>query len=204
MLLNEVLVKWEKILKQYQCIKFDKIWERFNDGYKMIYIVWGLTVNDSFIPHTKFIFWSNKEKDKITENVISYLYSLNCDYKSIPLEDDKLQHAFDFMIDSIKLETSNKELIKFIIDGTEPFNKQLKLKNVNDFVNTLELIPNDITNCVDTTFDFKLSFNNKNIIFKLKPINKEWSLYSGEEKHIIGAIKNTYETLIDDIIRNNI
>ena len=204
MLTNDVLVKWEKLLKQYQSIKFYKVWEKFDNGYKAVYIVWGLTVNDAFIPHTRFIFWTNTNKDKITENVISYLYSLNCDYKSVTLDENKLQDIFDFIIKSIKLETTNKELMKFIIDGTEPFNREMKLNNVNDFVNTLELIPNEISNCIDMTFDFKLSLNDKEIQFKLKPIDKEWFLYINNNKHNIGSIKNTYETIINAINRNNI
>ncbi len=54
---KQILVDFEKILKKHKVIKFDKIWEKADSNYKLIYNIEGLAIDTKFYANVKLIFW---------------------------------------------------------------------------------------------------------------------------------------------------
>lgn len=196
----DIIILFEDILKKYKVLYFDKIYEKTKDkNWKLIYNIQGLTTDDNsmFYPNLKFIFWLDKTKTKLTDNVISYLYTQNCDYKSITIKED-LQETIDVILKFIKKEKTNVELSTFILNGTEEFNKILKNNNIEDFLSNLTFIPHGNKTCIDTKFEFKIESNTETYYFQLKSLNGMWELYM-EDIQMKLNIEDVYKKIIEII-----
>jgi hypothetical protein len=196
----DIIVSFENLLKEYKVLFFDKVYEKTRDGsWKLIYNIQGLTTNDTsfFYPNLKFIFWINKEKTEITENVISYLYGQNCEYTSITLEEN-INDVFDKMLNLIKKEKTNIELSEFILNGTDMFNIALKKDNKTAFASNLTFIPHGNKSCLDTLFAFKLETNTETYYFSLKCLKDSWELQINNEM-IQTTLQDVYKKIIEII-----
>ena len=54
-----------------------------DDFYKLIISIHGLSVDDTFIIHTKFIFKTDLEKQNVIEESFIYLFDINCVYHRV-------------------------------------------------------------------------------------------------------------------------
>jgi len=63
----------------------DTVYEMSQDEnfYKLVISIHGLSVEDTLIIHTKFIFKVDKEKRNVVENYFHYLYEYPMDYVTI-------------------------------------------------------------------------------------------------------------------------
>lgn len=196
----DIIENFENLLKEYKALFFDKVYEKTSSGsWKLIYNIQGLSSKDAsmFYPNLKFIFWINKEKTELTENVISYLYSQTCDYKSITLDED-IEDVLELMLKDIKGEKTNIELSDFIINATDEFNKILNKKNIDDFISNLVFIPHGNKSCFDTRFEFKIENNMETYYFSLKSLKDGWDMYM-EEETFKTTLKDAHEKIIDII-----
>lgn len=200
----EVLVDFENIIKKYKVLKFDKVWEKHDSNFKLIYNIEGLVVDNKFYAVVKLIFWLDGKKEKITEDVITYLYTLSCDYKSITFT--TIGETFDSILKQLDNERTNKELSEFIVNGTDAFNKELKINKINSFIQTLNFMPQGNVPCVSMKFMFGLVSNDKTYEFQLKPMKDGWQLtYENNEE--MSAMTEVPKKIIDwiyDIKRDNI
>jgi hypothetical protein len=53
------------------------------DFYKLVISIHGLSIGDTLIIHTKFIFKTDLEKRKLLDNSFIYLYDINCNYRKV-------------------------------------------------------------------------------------------------------------------------
>lgn len=206
----DVLNQFESFIKQYKASYFNKVWEKSDANYKLIYNIQGLVVDNKYYANLKFIFWLNATKTEITEPVVSYLYSQFCDYKSETITDTNITEIVTRILTFIQKEKTNAELSKLIISGTDDFNKELKKQEQTDFIQDLRFVPwkqpGDDKSCVDTKFNFELESNLKVYYFSLKSRKADWLLIYNTEEHEVQFtdIPKKLITLIYATDRNNV
>lgn len=196
--MNEIVLAFEDVIKKYKVQFFDKVWEKNKSSWKLIYNINGLNDGSKFYPNLKIIFWLDSVKEELTDNVVSYLYSLDCDYKSMSLDRD-IADIFNTILEFVGDEKTNKELVDFILNGTDKFNEILKKENIDDFVQNLKFIPSGNKACIDTVYMFELETNKEKYGFKLKCLpDNVWALSVVEEETKI-QMNDIYKKIIEII-----
>jgi len=180
---KQTLVEFESFIKNYKVIKFDKIWEKSDSNYKLIYNIEGLTIDTKFYANVKLIFWLDSAKEQFVENVITYLYTLYCDYKTITIT--TVAETFENILQLLDQEQTNKDMSDFILAGTEAFNAELKEKNVNNFIQNLKFIPQGNMPCATMDFKFELQSNDDTYAFTLKAYINKWELSYDSNKELV-------------------
>lgn len=179
----EEIIEFENIIKKYKSLFFDKVWEKHKDIWKLIYNIQGLVVDNKFYSNLKIIFWYNNDKTELSENVITFLYSQNCEYRTIKISNISLN--IKAILNMIYNEETNKYLSDLIIGGVDPFNKLIKDNGINDFIQTIEFIPHGNVSCIQTIFKFDLVSNTDTYTFMIKFIEDKMNLlYSDTEIQI--------------------
>src|SRR6185369_1756463 len=84
------IVKFEDFVKKQKALYLGKVFEKQGQGWKLIYNIQGLSIDDAYYANLKFIFWLDGDKEQITDAVVSYLYTQYCDYKSIAFDDNNV------------------------------------------------------------------------------------------------------------------
>jgi len=191
---TQILIDFENIIKKYKVLKFDKVWEKYDSNFKLIYNIEGLVIDNKFYPVVKVIFWLDSKKENITENVITYLYSLACDYKSITIT--TIEETFNNIIKLLDNETTNKQLSDFVINGTGNFNKEIREQKINNFIQSLIYIPQGNVPCINMKFKFELVSNTEVYDFYLKPFKNKWKLTYNNNTELL-SITETYKKIID-------
>jgi hypothetical protein len=174
------VVDFENIIKSYKVMRFDKVWERVNKTYKLIYNLEGLSKDDRFYPNLKVIFWLDEQ---LTENVMTYLHALYCDYKSITIT--TVQETFNSILQIVDKERTHVELSGLILGGTDAFNRELKNKSVNDFAQALNYVPQQNVACINMKFEFELVTNINTYHFYLKCYDSKWQLMYNEKNEML-------------------
>lgn len=197
---KQIVIDFENIIKKHKVLMFDKIWEKIDKDWKLIYNLNGLIVNNIYYANVKIIFWLDSKKEKITENVMTYLYTFSCDYKSITIT--TVEETFNQILEFLNTEKTHKELSDFIVDGTDKFNKELKDKNIDDFVQNINYLPQKNQPCLHMKFDFQLQTNKQTYDFSLKSFKEKWEATIGTNKESL-LMTNVYKKLIDWIYDTN-
>lgn len=193
--MRNVLIDFENYLKKLQSHFFDKVWEKHDNSYKLIYNIQGLVKDNKYYANLKIIFWLDGNKDEIVEDVVTYLLSQNCDYKSIQINYDNIQTTVDTILKFIDNEKTNNDLRYLMFDSLDDFNKIITQNDINDFVQNIENIPHGIVSCPLTIFKYKLTCNSDDYEFMLQ-YNKGWILiYNSNEYNV--NIKEIPKKLIE-------
>ncbi len=133
------------------------------DFLKLVISIHNLSVEDTNIIHTKFIFKVDGDKRHLVEKSFIYLYDINCIYHKI---------EFDSVVDLKKkirdiIESNNfGEDITILSDFIEApamfLNYYMKRAKITDYsVFEVQYDPRfKTTPCDKTTFDFKININN--------------------------------------------
>lgn len=129
------------------------------------------------IIHTKFIFYTNKEKTLLVDNKFSWLYDIDCVYKTQTFDQDS-EESLKSNLDGILSENNFGDDIKLLSDflntPSRHINEYLQReKNIDSFsVYDIEYDPKfKIQPCKYVKFDFKINVNN---IYEMNVnINKE-------------------------------
>jgi hypothetical protein len=131
--------------------------------YKMVVSIHGLSMGDTLIIHTKFIFKADLQKQHLTDNSFIYLYDINCVYH---------KEDFDSVIDMKKkiedvIESNNfgqdLQILSDFIEAPAMFiNYYLKRSKITDYsVFDVRYNPKFKTvPCSQLTFDFDININN--------------------------------------------
>ena len=164
----------------------DEIWEKTNDGWKLILSFFGSVYNNELpVIHLKIILWTNNDKTEI-ENKLCYLHDLNCIYNIRTFNDtNELSNTIKIILDENLFGKNLKGLSKYtmfsvaaectkylkndaIIKNWEfkPQNKNIPCEDLNfDYIFNIENIDNN-GNCNirfnGINFIINVSFNNKN------------------------------------------
>lgn len=193
------LEEFEEIIKSNKSIFFDKVWEKADNTYKLIYNIQGyVTENDRLYPNLKIIFWINELKNDLSEDVITYLYKQNCDYRTETI-DNNIEVTFNKILSYIYNEDSTKLLRNLILNGQDYFNKIIDKNKYNDFAQSVEMFPIGNRSCLETFIDFELKMNSGKYEFRLKMIEENWELTYLDDVIVLITINDICEKILEYI-----
>lgn len=131
--------------------------------YKLVISIHGLSIEDTLIIHTKFIFKTNLEKNKLIENSFIYLYDINCEYHKVDFRNIiDLRKKIEDIIESNEFGTDLQILSDFIEAPSMFLNYYLKRARITNYsIYDVKYDPKFKTlPCDRITFDFKINVNN--------------------------------------------
>ena len=79
---KEIFDEEEGVVKSVETV-YEKPKDESSDFLKLIISIQGLSTDDSTIIHTKFLFKTDLNKNKIIDDSFLYLYDINCVYHKI-------------------------------------------------------------------------------------------------------------------------
>jgi hypothetical protein len=130
--------------------------------YRLVISIHGLSVEDTMIIHTKFIFKTDLEKKIITENTFTYLYDINCIYHQKEFKNIlDLRKKMEDIIESNDFGEDIKKLSDFIEAPAMFLNHYMRKEDITDYsVFEVKYEPKfKTTPCSETTFDFNININ---------------------------------------------
>jgi hypothetical protein len=132
------------------------------DFLKLVISIHGLTLEDTSIIHTKFIFKTDLEKRNIIDNSFIYLYDINCIYHKIEFSTIiDLKKKIEDVVESKNFGEDLQILSDFIEAPAMFLNYYMKRAKITDYsIFDVEYEPKfKTTPCDKTTFDFKININ---------------------------------------------
>jgi hypothetical protein len=164
------------IFKDTRVRKVDTVWEKSDTGWMWILNIHNLTWEETIIIYTKFIFKFDEDK-KTSTGEFSFLYDLNCKYKSMSFENIlDLENKINKIIEKRKFGPEIKVLSDMIISPALSINEWFSDRKIFGYsVYDFDYQPKfTILPCHKLSFDFKFSVNNTNEIeLNVKKIEKE-------------------------------
>jgi hypothetical protein len=161
----------------------DTVYELSGDEefYRLVISIHGLSIEDTSIIHTKFIFRTDLEKRNIIDNSFIYLYDINCIYHKMEFKNVMdLKRKIEDILESGNFGEDIKILSDFIEAPAMFLNYYMRRYNITDYsVFDVKYEPKFKTQACDkTTFDFEIDINNNYkielSIYKIdKPIEDE-------------------------------
>lgn len=129
---------------------------------KLIISIQGLSIQDTNIIHTKFIFKTDLEKRNIVENSFIYLYDINCIYHKVDFENSiNLKKKIQDIVESNDFGTDILILSDFIGSPATFLNYYMKRFKVTEY-SVFDVIYNPKFKnvpCHDVSFDFIININ---------------------------------------------
>jgi hypothetical protein len=175
------------------------------DFYKLVISIHGLSAQDTFIIHTKFIFKTDLEKKNVIEESFIYLYDINCVYHRVKFNNVlDMKKKIEDIIESNDFGEDIKILSDFIGAPSMFLNYYLKRAKITDYsIYDVIYEPKFKTQpCDETTFDFEINVNNNYMIdLSIQKTNREadeeFDTYTFRFKFL-----DEYHTVETDSIQN--
>ena len=131
--------------------------------YKLVISIQNLSVEDTLIIHTKFIFKADLEKHNIIEESFIYLFDINCVYHKVDFKNViDLKNKIEDIIESNNFGEDIQILSDFIEAPAMFLNYYMKRAKITNY-SVFDVIyePKFKTQpCDKTTFDFEIDINN--------------------------------------------
>ena len=131
--------------------------------YKLVVSIQNLSIEDTLIIHTKFIFKTDLEKHNIIDESFIYLYDINCVYHKVDFKNViDLKNKIEDIIESNNFGEDIQILSDFIEAPAMFLNYYMKRAKITEY-SVFDVIyePKFKTQpCDKTTFDFEIDINN--------------------------------------------
>lgn len=176
------------------------------DFYKLVISLHGLSIEDTLIIHTKFIFKTDLEKRNIIDNSFIYLYDINCNYHKIDFSNiTDMKNKIETIIESNDFGEEIQILSDFIEAPAMFLNYYMRRAKITDYsIFDVKYEPKfKTTPCDKTTFDFEINVNNNYqfdvSIYKIdkKSDDEENDIYRYQFKFM-----DDVETIESDTLKN--
>jgi hypothetical protein len=175
------------------------------DYYKLVISIHNLSVDDTLIIHTKFIFKTDKNKQFITEESFIYLYDINCVYHKVDFDNIiDLKTKVEDVIKSNDFGEDLQILSDFIEAPAMFLNYYMKRAKITDYsIFDVKYEPKfKTTPCNKTTFDFEININNNYVINlsiskKEREKDEDYDTYKFQFKFL-----DEYKTVENDTLNN--
>jgi hypothetical protein len=159
-IIKEVFREEEGVIKSV-----GTVYEKTEDGnfLNLVISIHKLSIEDTLIIHTKFIFKTDIVKVNIMENSFNYLYDINCVYRKVNFSDiNDLKNKLEKIIESNNFGKDIQELSSFIDAPATLITDYFGKNNITKYnVDNVEYKPKaPMTPCKETTFDFEINVNN--------------------------------------------
>jgi len=186
----------------------DTVYELSTDEefYKLVISIHGLSVEDTLIIHTKFIFKVDTDKKNLIDNSFIYLYDINCNYHKVDFNNiTDLKNKIEDIIESNDFGEDIQILSDFIEAPAMFLNYYMRRAKITEYsIFDVKYEPKfKTTPCDKTTFDFEVDVNNNykfNVsIYKIdrKSEEDENDVYRYQFEFM-----GEYETIESDTLRN--
>jgi hypothetical protein len=166
-------------LASYKVASVEDVWEQTKDGFKYILSCNHLISSSGAIINLKIILWVDTNKEVLTTNKLTYLYDINCVYKTYEFVDlDALKKQVKTIIEK-KLFGKNIIVISDLLaDSSQRVNEIFYNNKVKSYsVFSFNYEPADaITSCKNTVFKFILNVNGQNNLMLLIKLTDAWEL----------------------------
>jgi hypothetical protein len=153
---------------------YEKIDEETN---KLVISMHHVSMGETIVMHTKFIFKTDKQKSWVIEDSFIYLYDINCTYHRIEFENKlDLKNKIKDIIESNDFGKDMQILSDFIEAPAMFLNYYMKKNNITDYsIFDVTYDPKFKTiSCDKMTFDFDINVNNSYTIkLSIKKIEAE-------------------------------
>lgn len=209
MTLLEIETAFKEIFREDEGIvkSVDTVYEKDeeNNGFKLVISIHGLSVEDTIIIHTKFIFRVDSAKSKITENKFTYLYDVNCIYHEIDFDNIiDMKNKIGKIIDSNDFGEDLQLLSDFIEAPATFLNHYLRQSKITDYsIFSVVYEPKfKIVPCHELTFDFDININDNytiSLIIKKtdRKDNEDIDKYSLRLKLLDITVNEEVDTLLN-------
>jgi hypothetical protein len=132
------------------------------DFYKLVISIHNISIEDTLIIHTKFIFKTDLNKINLVENSFIYLYDINCVYNKVNFKNSiELKSKIEDIIKSNDFGVDIQILSDFIEAPAMFLNYYMRRSKITDYsIFDVEYEPKFKTvPCEDITFDFEINVN---------------------------------------------
>jgi hypothetical protein len=174
--------------------------------YKLVISIHGLSVEDTLIIHTKFIFKTDLEKRNITDNSFIYLYDINCNYHKIDFNNIvDMKKKIEDIISSNDFGEDIQILSDFIEAPAMFLNYYMRRAKITDYsIFDVKYEPKfKTTPCDKTTFDFEIDVNNNyKIDVSIYKIDRSSDEEENDTYRYQFKFMDDVETVESDTIRN--
>ena len=174
-----------------------------SDFYKLVISIHEMSIEDTIIIHTKFVFKTDTNKEYLIDNSFSYLYDINCIYHTIKFDSiSKLRSKIESIVRNNKFGEDIILLSDFIVSPVTFLNFYLTREKITDYsVYDVAYDPKfKMTPCYETTFDFKINVNN-NYNIDLS-ISKNNSNSKEAEYKFAFKFMDDYDNIVTDTLKN--
>jgi hypothetical protein len=133
------------------------------DFYKLVISIHGLSVEDTIIIHTKFIFKVDMNKRNLIDNSFIYLYDINCNYHKVDFRNIvDMRNKIEDIIVSNDFGEDIQILSDFIEAPAMFLNYYMRRAKITEYsIFDVKYEPKfKTTPCDKTTFDFEIDVNN--------------------------------------------
>lgn len=142
----------------------DTVYEKIDESaYKLVISMHHVSIGETVVIHTKFIFKTDAEKKWIVEDSFIYLYDMNCVYHRIEFENKlDLKNKIKDILESNDFGKDLQILSDFIEAPAMFLNYYMKKNNITDYsVFDVVYDPKFKTvSCDQMTYDFDINVNN--------------------------------------------
>jgi len=186
----------------------DTVYELSNDEkfYKLVISIHGLSIEDTLIIHTKFIFKTDLEKRNLIDKSFIYLYDINCNYRKTDFRNIvDLRTKIEDIIQSNDFGEDLQILSDFIEAPAMFLNHYMRRAKITEY-SIFDVIyePKFKTApCDAITFDFEININNN---YKIQVSIYKIDRRSDEEENDTYRYKFSFmdevETIESDTLRN--
>ena len=136
--------------------------------YRLVVSIQGLSIEDTLIIHTKFIYKADLQKVNIIDNSLIYLYDINCIYHKVEFANVvEMKQKIENIIESNDFGEDLIILSDFIEAPAMFINYYMRRAKITQYsVFNVKYEPKfKIQPCDQTTFDFEIDVNNSYTIY---------------------------------------
>lgn len=131
--------------------------------YRLVITIHGLSVEETMIIHTKFIFKTDLEKRLLIDKSFTYLYDINCIYHKMDFQNViDMKNKIENIVEQNNFGDDIKILSDFIEAPAMFLNYYMRRAEITEYsVFDVKYEPKFKTQpCDSTTFDFEININN--------------------------------------------
>lgn len=186
----------------------DTVYELSKDEqfYKLVISIHGLSVEDTLIIHTKFIFKTDLEKRNLIDNSFIYLFDINCNYHKVDFNNIvDMKNKIEDIIESNDFGEDIQILSDFIEAPAMFLNYYMRRAKITDYsIFDVKYEPKfKTTPCDKVTFDFEIDVNNNyKIDVSIYKIDRKSDEDENDTYRYQFKFMDDVETIEADTIRN--
>jgi hypothetical protein len=186
----------------------DTVYEMSEDEkfYKLVISIHGLSIEDTLIIHTKFIFKVDLDKKQLIDNSFIYLYDINCNYRKVDINTIvDMKNKIEDIIQSNDFGEDIQILSDFIEAPAMFLNYYMRRAKITDYsIFDVKYEPKfKTTPCDEVTFDFEIDVNNNyKISVSIYKIDKKTDDDESDTYRYQFEFMGDFETIETDTMRN--